>query len=225
MSARLIGTIAALLVGSLGASGQQPAALAVAPSGPPGAAEASDSPDASGFYTLPEPPRPDIELLGAPPGASGNAKDLQKFDEPKDVIAQRSSSVMSKYIVRADRIPEFRVRDIYTVKGLEDLGFRDHPGLRVGNVFHDNVPQAYEMFLEDDRLANIRDLTDTALAMTVGGDKAEGDAILRAERQAYNREERSDPLQSWEDIPHNRDGTPLVLNLEQVRATFINVKF
>jgi hypothetical protein len=225
MSSRIIGTIAALLMGSMAAFGQEPAALAVAPTGLPGDAVVSDTPDASGFYTLPEPPRPDVALIGAAPATNGNTKDLQKFDEPKDVIAQHSSSVMSKYIVRADRVPEFRIRDVYTMKGLEDIGFRDHPGLRVGNFFKDNVPQAYEIFLEDDRLANIKDLTDTALAMTVGGDKAEGDAILRAERQAYNREERTDPLQSWEDIPHNRDGTPLVLNLEQVRATFINVRF
>lgn len=224
MSARFIGTIAVFLVGSWVASGQEPTAVAVAPSGPLGVA-AGETHDTSGLYALPEPPQPDAALIGAVPEANGNVKDLQKFDEPKNAISQASSSVMSKYIVQAGRVPVFRVRDVYTMKGLQDLGFRDHPGLRAGNFFNDNAEQAYGMFLEDERLENIRDLTDTALAMTVGGDKAEGDAILRAERQTYNREESSDPLQSWEDIPHNRDGTPLILNLEQVRATLINVKF
>jgi hypothetical protein len=221
MFARSIGTIAALLLGTLAASGQE-AAVAVAPSGYEGVVPAGNSPD---FYTLPEAPRPDAALLGVAPGTSENAKDLQKFDEPKDAIVRPSNAVMSKYVVQADRIPEFRTRDIHTRKGLEDVGFRDHPGLRAGNFFHDNEPQAYEMYLEDERLDNINDLTDTALAMTVGGDKAEGDAILKAERQTYNREERSDPLQSWEDVPKNREGTPIILNLEQVRATFIDVRF
>jgi hypothetical protein len=225
MSARTIGTITALLVGSLAASGQDPNAVNVAPSSRPGVEAASAAPAPSSFYTLPEAPSPDAALIGAVTDANGDARDLQKFDEPKSVIAQPSSSVMSKYVVQADRVPVFRVRDVHTIKGLQELGFHDHPGLRAGNFFKDNAEQAYEMFLEDERLGNIRDLTDTALAMTVGGDKAEGDAILRAERQTYNREESSDPLQSWEDIPHNRDGTPLILNLEQVRATFVNVKF
>jgi hypothetical protein len=224
MSARVIVTIAALLAGSLAASGQEPTAVAVAPSGFQAVVSTEIAHDASGFYTLPEPPSPDAALIGAVPRAN-EAKDLEKFDEAKDPVAKSSSSVMSKYVVQAGLVPEFRARDVYTVKGLEDLGFRDHPGLRAGNFFNDNAQQAYEMFLEDDRLANIKDLTDTALAITVGGDKAEGDAILRAERQTYNREERTDPQQSWEDIPQNKDGTPLVLNLEQVRATFINVKF
>jgi hypothetical protein len=225
MFARFTGTTAALLVGALVASAQEPASVAVALTGLPGVEAADIGRDASGFYTLPEPPRPDVSLLGAVPEANGSSKDLQKFDEPKNLLSPPSSAVMSKYIVRADRIPEFRTRDLYTKKGLQDLSFREHPGLWVGNFFNDNVPQAFEMFLEDNRLANIRDLTDTALAMTVGGDKAAGDTILQAERQTYNREARTDPLQNWEDIPRTREGTPVIQNLEQVRATFIDVRF
>jgi hypothetical protein len=213
-------------MGPLAASGQQVVSTAGAPSAIPAAeAAADDTPDASGFYIVPEPPAPDVALIGAKSEGKAAAKDLKNFDEPKEGIPQSSSGVMSKYVVQADRVPEFRIRDVNSKKGLEAIGFRDHPGLRVGNVFNDNAVQAYEMFLEDERLTNIQDYTDMALAMTVGGDKAEGDTILRAERETYNREARSDPLQSWENTPRTREGTPLILNLEQVRVTCIDVRF
>jgi hypothetical protein len=155
-----------------------------------------------------------------------DARNLRSFDDPTDPANSFSSSgVMSKYVVKEDRIPDFRTRDLYSGKGLKDLTVRRHPGLLVGDILHDNTAEDYEVFLEDERLDNIRDYTDLALAMTVGGDKAEGDAILRAERDSFTRFESSDPLQSWEDAPKTREGTPLILNLEQMRVTWIDVRF
>jgi hypothetical protein len=189
------------------------------------AVTAAQVPQVTGLFVLPAPPTPDADLIGTTPGAR-DTLNLQKFDAPKAAPAPFSNSnVMSRYVVQADRIPQFRLRDVYTRKGLIAEGYRDHPGLLVGNYSHDNDPQAYEMFLEDERLMSIRDYADTALAMTVGGDKREGDAILRAEREAYTRYQQADPLQAWEDAPKSRDGTPLLMNLEQIRVTWIDVRF
>jgi hypothetical protein len=132
---------------------------------------------------------------------------------------------MSKYEVRADRIKEFRVRDLYTTEGLVDYSYRAHPGLRIGNFFSSNSAQAYEMYLEDERLSEIADLTDTALAMTVGGDKKEGDEILKEERIAYLRDEYADPGQTWEEAPKNQSGTPLIVNFRQMQINWLYLKF
>ena len=139
-------------------------------------------------------------------------KDLSRFEEPQ--LNQAKSNIMARYEVRAERVPEFRPRDVYTRAGLADYSMRLHPGLILGDFFGSNRGEAYEMYLEDERLGNIAGLVDTALAITIGGDKAEGDAILGEVRRAYLRDERSDPLQAFEDAPKTHTGEPVILNLE-----------
>jgi hypothetical protein len=43
------------------------------------------------------------------------------------------------------------------------------------------------MYLDDQRLENIHELTDIAHAMSLGGDKAEGAYILQQTQDAYMR--------------------------------------
>jgi hypothetical protein len=180
---------------------------------------------AAGQFPVPPPAVPNLEGLAGNPGEQIGSKDLSRFEEPQKTLAQANSNIMSRYEVRADRVPEFRLRDVYTTDGLVDYSYRAHPGLRVGNFFNSNSAQAYATFLEDERLANMGDLVDTALAMTVGGDKKEGDLILREERKAYMRDEHSDPLQSWEDAPKTRAGTPLIVDFQQMQVNWLYVKF
>lgn len=115
--------------------------------------------------------------------------DMREIDKPRNQIPRVSGSVMARYLVRGDRVPVFRKRDLYTTSGLIDLSFKEHPGLRIGNIFGLNSAVAYEMYLEEDRLEKIKDLDDTALAMAVGGDSAEARMILEATGDAYIRNE------------------------------------
>jgi hypothetical protein len=180
---------------------------------------------AAGQFPVAPPAVPNLESMAGTPGEPIGSKDLSRFEEPQKALAQANSNVMSKYEVRADRIPDFRIRDVYTTEGLVDYSFRAHPGLRIGNIYGSNSAQAYEAYLEDERLANIGDLVDTALAMTVGGDKKEGDMILREERKAYIRDEHSDPLESWEDAPKTHVGMPLIVDFQQMQVNWLYVKF
>jgi len=85
-------------------------------------------------------------------------------------------------------VPIFRSRDLYTKEGLVDLAFKDHPGLRIGNLFGLNRNAAYEAFLEDERAGKIRDLDDTALAFAVGGDTDEAKMILEETGDTFIRD-------------------------------------
>jgi hypothetical protein len=67
------------------------------------------------------------------------------------------------------------------------LSYKLHAGLGMLNFFGMNNAIAYEMFLDDERLANIADLNDTALAIARGGDKAEGEYILQATQDTFIR--------------------------------------
>lgn len=177
----------------------------------------------AGQFPVPPPAVPNLGMLVGMPGEPIGDRDLSRFQEPQ--LNQVKSNIMARYEVRAQRIPEFRLRDLYTRAGLEDYSIREHPGLILGDIFGSNRGQAYEMYLEDERLGNIAGLVDTALAITVGGDKAEGDAILREVRSAYLRDERTDPLQSWEDAPKAPAGEPVIVDLELMQVNWLTVKF
>jgi len=116
------------------------------------------------------------------PAATGEPQDLRDIDKPKNEIRR-----LPAYVVRETRPAIFRNRDLYTTKGLASLSFKTHPGLIVGNFLGLNSKIAYEMYLDDQRLENIEDLTETAHAMALGGDKAESDYILKESQQTYMR--------------------------------------
>jgi hypothetical protein len=107
------------------------------------------------------------------PKADPAAKDQREVDKPKNDIPRLPLALMSRYVVRGTRLPVFRNVDLFTREGLIDLSFKEHPGLRVGNFFNLNSGLAFEAALNDQKMADRRDLTDTAYAMAVGGDPSE----------------------------------------------------
>jgi hypothetical protein len=110
----------------------------------------------------------------APASKSDSAgKDLREADKPKNEIPRLPLALMSRYVVRGTRLPVFRNIDLFTREGLIDLSFKEHPGLRVGNFFNLNSGLALEAAMNDQKMADRRDLTDTAYAMAVGGDPSE----------------------------------------------------
>ncbi|HMD61791.1 MAG TPA: hypothetical protein VKG78_10180 [Opitutaceae bacterium] len=117
------------------------------------------------------------------PTPAAEPLDMRDVDKPRNEIRR-----LPKYVVRESRPPVFRNRDLYTTEGLAGLGFKRHPGLGFpGNILGLNSEVAYQMYLDDERLANIEDLTDTARAMARGGDKAESEYILKASQETYIR--------------------------------------
>jgi hypothetical protein len=116
------------------------------------------------------------------PAVTAEPQDLRDIDKPKNEIRR-----LPAYVVRETRPAVFRDRDLYTTRGLVNLSFKTHPGLIVGNFLGLNSKVAYAMYLDDQRLANIEDLSETARAMAVGGDKAESDYILKESQATYMR--------------------------------------
>jgi hypothetical protein len=116
------------------------------------------------------------------PATTAEPQDLRDIDKPRNEIRR-----LPAYVVRETRPAVFRDRDLYTTKGLVNLSFKTHPGLIVGNFLGLNSKVAYEMYLDDQRLANIEDLAETAHAMALGGDKAESDYILKESQATYMR--------------------------------------
>jgi len=118
----------------------------------------------------------------------GQLPDLRDIDKPKNIIPRLPANLMSRYVVRGAKVPVFRERDLYTKEGLIDNALRDHPGLRVGNLFGLNRNAAYEAFLEDERAGKMHDLDDTALAFAVGGDPDEAKMILDETGDSFIRD-------------------------------------
>jgi hypothetical protein len=107
------------------------------------------------------------------PKADSASKDVREADKPKNEIPRLPLALMSRYVVRGTRLPVFRNVDLFTREGLIDLSFKEHPGLRAGNFFNLNSGLAFEAAMNDQKMADRSDLTDTAYAMAVGGDPSE----------------------------------------------------
>jgi hypothetical protein len=116
------------------------------------------------------------------PTATGEPQDMRDIDKPKNEIPR-----LPQYVVRESRPPVFRNRDLFTTEGLANLSFKRHPGLLIGNILGGNSDVAYQMYLDDQRQANMEDLTDTARAMARGGDTAESEYILKESQETYMR--------------------------------------
>lgn len=114
------------------------------------------------------------------PVVTGEPQDMRDVDKPKNEIPR-----LPKYVVHEQRPPVFRNRDLFTEAEQIELSFKAHPGLLIGNIIGLNAPVAKEMAYEDERLQSIADLTDTAHAMALGGDPAEGRYILQATQDSY----------------------------------------
>ena len=116
--------------------------------------------------------------------------DMREVDKPRNQIIR-----LPEYVVREERPPVFRERDIYTQKGLRELArmrYLSETG-RALNRF--NIPlfgmgaDAYALmrYEEEERLKNISDLNDSARdASLVNPENAK--AIREAARDTYARE-------------------------------------
>jgi hypothetical protein len=171
--------------------------------------------------------QPDHEVLANtkpidPPQFSSN-DDFRAIDVGQG--ARPSSQVMSKYVVRGDKIPDFALKDVYTKAGVVDLVFKEHPGLLVGNIRSSNREAAYEMFLNEVRSEDIHDYRDTARAMEVGGDPREAHAILKATSNAFMRDDFDpEPTGNVSDAPRPESGS-LINNIEEMKLTWLTDKF
>lgn len=116
--------------------------------------------------SIPEAPAPDV--------------DLRDVEKPRNQIPRLPVEMMQKYTVHEARPPEFRAVDLYTKAALTDLSFKEHPGLRLGNIFNLNAKAAYGAIRDELRSANRQGLVDTTLAMAVGGDTEEARLMQQA---------------------------------------------
>jgi len=157
----------------------QPSAPVPLPSVAPVGPQRAASPEVEAALSL---GRPKFSPPTPTPAALDVPQDMRTVDKPRNEIPRLPS-----YIVRDSRPPVFRDRDINTKEGLVSLSYKLHPGLGIGNLMGLNDAPAYEMFLADERLANIADLTDTARSIAAGGDRAEGEYILQQTQDTYLR--------------------------------------
>ena len=108
---------------------------------------------------------------------------MRDVDKPKNEIPR-----LPKYVVHERRPPVFRERDVFSASGMLDLSFRRHPGLSIGNILGLNEGLARQMIYDDERLASIEDLNETAYSMAQGGDVAEAQYILKATQDTFMRD-------------------------------------
>ena len=175
---------------------------------------AAGTTDASSIVLAPKPAEPSSVPAKAPAASTPIEADLhaqipaynprqaqpaapepRAADRPLNQIPRIPAEVMAKYVVHEKRLPVFRERDLYTKAGLVEISLKEHPGLRVGNLFNLNAPAAYGMYLEEQERSEKADMEDTAYAMAVGGDVEEAKAILDAVGGELNmREDHSGPV-------------------------------
>ena len=86
--------------------------------------------------------------------------------------------VLPAYQVSDSQLPVIAPRELYTRQGMIYQSFQSHPGMALTNVFGSNENAAYETYLEDDWNRTKNDYWQTAFAMAVGGDPAEGRRIV-----------------------------------------------
>ncbi len=129
-------------------------------------------------YNPPPKPKPEDEDV-----------DLREVDKPRNNIIR-----LPKIVVQEERPPVFRERDIHTRQGLAELAMRRYltPTHRLLNNFYipflTGSPEQYAMarYAEDERLANMSDLNDTADTIS-RTDPREGAYIRRLAGETYMR--------------------------------------
>jgi hypothetical protein len=168
--------------------------------GPP--APAPPAADTESIILAPKPPPPVPEKVAAPvPRSSPSAIDAEiarglpafrepaagaaeakprEPDRPRNQIPRVPATVMPTYFVRESRLPVFRNLDLYTPAGLAELSFKEHPGLRFGNLFNLNAKFAYDLIVDEELRAERDDLMETARAMAIEGDKEDARLMQEA---------------------------------------------
>jgi hypothetical protein len=106
--------------------------------------------------------------------------DLREVDRPRNQIPRLPVQMMEKYVVNESKLPVFRTLDLYTKAGLTDLSFKEHPGLRIGNIFNLNAKYAYDRIVDEQLGAERQELVETALAFAALGDTEDIEAMKQA---------------------------------------------
>jgi hypothetical protein len=189
---RTLHLLVALVAGAACASAQDSAST-----------PAAQAPDTSSLILAPKPEASPLAPNADPgsaykPASSGITKDISaglpgysppllapkaadsQADKPKNQIPRLPVEEMARYVVHGKRMPTFRNIDLYTRAGLIQLSLKEHPGLRIGNIFNLNANLAYELAIREALAEDREDVIDTTLAMVAGGDKTEAEAMQQA---------------------------------------------
>jgi hypothetical protein len=197
-------TVLLALLVTAAAAGAQDAAQPT-PAAVPDAAGVIMAPKPNAFFKEPPPDSDGVNRSVSPAVAAALAEGMPKYDPPtptptpaddptdlRDIDKPKNGiRRLPKFVVQGSRPPIFRQRDLYTEEGLINLSLRAHPGLLIGNILGLNGSVAEQMLRDDERLANMADLADTAHAMRAGGASAEGSYILQESRDTYMRTDDS----------------------------------
>jgi len=148
---------------------------------PQGSAEQQPTTSAMIVAGLPryDPPKP------VPAKPEDQDVDLRNVDKPQNGIVR-----LPTYYVRTARQAVLKEPDLVTQEGMAKVGMKRYPGLALTpfawlNAMNYGV--AKEMYLEDERLRKISDLTETANSIGRGGDTVESEYIKRETQDAYLR--------------------------------------
>lgn len=126
----------------------------------------------------PPPPKPESELV-----------DMREVDKPKNTIVR-----LPKYIVQEAKPPVFTERSIHTEKGLTDIAMRRYISDADRALNRWTLPlfgtskesRAMAMYAEDERLRNMTNLEETAIAASKS-DAAAGTYIRKEAQQTFLR--------------------------------------
>ncbi|MBL9209433.1 MAG: hypothetical protein JNL92_03145 [Opitutaceae bacterium] len=132
-------------------------------------------------YTPPPPP--------PPPKPETEQVDLREIDKPKNTIVR-----LPKYIVREAKPPVFTERSIHTEKGLTDIAMRRYISDADRALNRWTLPlfgtskesRAMAMYAEDERLKNMTNLEEAAIAASKS-DAAAGTYIRKEAQKTFLR--------------------------------------
>ncbi len=108
--------------------------------------------------------------------------DSRDVDKPKNDIPRLPSVV-----VRGNRVPIFRERDLNTEKGLSQMAMRHYAGLNIPLIGFMNRPIALQMYRDEQRLSDIDELRKAASDAAMAGDTAGSDYIKRTGAESFVR--------------------------------------
>jgi hypothetical protein len=117
-----------------------------------------------------------------PPSEQKPADDAEAADaiKPKNQVVRLPS-----IIVRGERNPVFRERDLNGTKNLTNIAMERYPGLKIPLIGFLNAPVAMQMYQEDQRLSDMAELKDDAATARRAGDSAGSQYIMRASNDTF----------------------------------------
>jgi hypothetical protein len=111
------------------------------------------------------------------------APDLRETDKPRNTIIR-----LPNYIVRPEKPPVFKERELQTPQARRELALRKYPGLNIGSFWifrNDGI--ALAMLAEEERLEQKREFEDLVSLMRIS-DPASHATVKREVEKAFVRE-------------------------------------